>query len=216
MSAVRFHLQIVTFLATFTVRAASAYAGDSDFASQKKALDIIVQFAERLCITVPLEGTAGSTELSRTAKAELNNVLSKIANLGVEGAAKYQGSEYQGVLQKDLAKLLRDTTDCRIQVWNDLKDKLILSSVKTDLVTNDKRESSKFKDVFVLTAIVDDPNGYTNVRRKQSVSSEIVSKVNQGEKFYTYRQDGNWWQIKTWGGKIGYMHVSRIKIIAGQ
>ena len=35
----------------------------------------------------------------------------------------------------------------------------------------------------------------------------------QGEPFYTYTQDGNWWQVMTRDGKVGYMHVSRIKVV---
>ena len=35
----------------------------------------------------------------------------------------------------------------------------------------------------------------------------------QGEPFYTYTQDGSWWQAMTRDGKVGYMHVSRIKIV---
>ncbi|WP_170073126.1 hypothetical protein [Malikia granosa] len=29
-----------------------------------------------------------------------------------------------------------------------------------------------------------------------------------------YTRDGNWWQVMTRDGKVGYMHVSRIKIVA--
>ena len=38
--------------------------------------------------------------------------------------------------------------------------------------------------------------------------------MDQGEPFYTYTQDGNWWQVMTGDGKVGYMHVSRIKLVA--
>ena len=68
--------------------------------------------------------------------------------------------------------------------------------------------------VFILTAVIDDPDGYTYVRSIKSSSGEVIARVNQNEHFNTYLQDGNWWQIKTADGKIGYMHVSRIKIIS--
>jgi len=76
-----------------------------------------------------------------------------------------------------------------------------------------KRSSIKQERLFILKAIIDDPDGYTNVRSTKSVSSDIVTKVYQSEEFYTYIQEGNWWQIKTKDGRVGYMHVSRIKII---
>lgn len=78
------------------------------------------------------------------------------------------------------------------------------------------RPETKQERQFILKAIIDDPDGYTNVRRLKSASSDIVTKVYDREQFYTYVQDGNWWQIKTKDGRVGYMHVSRIKIIKGK
>lgn len=69
-------------------------------------------------------------------------------------------------------------------------------------------------DIFRLSAVIDDPDGFTLVRSQRSASSQVVARVNQGEPFYTYTQDGNWWQVMTRDGKVGYMHVSRIKIVA--
>ena len=58
-----------------------------------------------------------------------------------------------------------------------------------------------------------DPDGFTNLRSQKSASSQVVARVDQGEPFYTYTQDGNWWQVMTRDGKVGYMHVSRIKVV---
>lgn len=65
---------------------------------------------------------------------------------------------------------------------------------------------------FRLPAVIDDPDGYTNVRSRASADAQIVARVQAGERFLTYRQDGNWWQVKTQDGKVGYMHVSRIRL----
>lgn len=94
-------------------------------AAQKEALDVIEAFANKLCTQVKHEGSTENVELSGDAKIELSNLLKKIADLGIEGAAKYQKSEYQGVLQKDLTTLIQQGVDCKLKVWNDLKDKLI-------------------------------------------------------------------------------------------
>ncbi|HEY5744134.1 MAG TPA: TIR domain-containing protein [Terrimicrobiaceae bacterium] len=77
-----------------------------------------------------------------------------------------------------------------------------------------KMSSSGPEDVFVLAAVIDDPDGYTNVRSMRSASSQIVARVDQGERFYTYAQDGNWWQVKTAKGKVGYMHVSKFRVLS--
>lgn len=44
---------------------------------------------------------------------------------------KYKDARYEGPLQTDLAVMLKDNSDCRRQVWNDLKDKLV-RQVKPD------------------------------------------------------------------------------------
>ena len=74
--------------------------------------------------------------------------------------------------------------------------------------------SPRPQDIFRLKAVIDNPDGFTVLRSQKSASSQVVAKVDQGEPFYTYTQDGNWWQVMTSDGKVGYMHVSRIKIVA--
>jgi uncharacterized protein YgiM (DUF1202 family) len=67
--------------------------------------------------------------------------------------------------------------------------------------------------LYNLTAVINDPDGFTNVRSMKSSTSEIVAIIRENERFYTYKQNDNWWQVKTASGKIGYVHVSRIKLL---
>jgi hypothetical protein len=97
----------------------------------EKALNMIADFADRLCKDIPLQGHGDNLELTGSAKAELNGIIKKLANLGLDGAIKYQNTEYEGLLQKDLVSALKDSTNCRLQIWKDLKDKLISSSTST-------------------------------------------------------------------------------------
>lgn len=120
----------MTFLLLLAI---NSFADASDLKEQKEALDMIAEFADRLCKTIPLEeGRAGGLELSGSAKVELNKLIKKIVDLGIEGAAKYKSEEWQGVLQKDLPGLLKDNIDCKIEVWKDLKDKLMVFRAKPD------------------------------------------------------------------------------------
>jgi hypothetical protein len=93
--------------------------------AQKQVLDMIADFAERICTTIPLKGGQKQLELTGNAKAELNELLKKIANLGIEGAAKYQTSEWQGLLQQDLAGQLTDSRNCKMGTSKELQGKLL-------------------------------------------------------------------------------------------
>jgi hypothetical protein len=66
--------------------------------------------------------------------------------------------------------------------------------------------------IFKLRAVIDDPDGYTNVRSGKSGSSSVVAIVRSGEEFVTFQQAGDWWQVRTSSGVVGYMHATRIKI----
>lgn len=123
----RTRLSVVTGVLLTVISATFAIhsSAEDDLDRQQKALSIISDFADKLCKDIPLSGSSGKTELSGSAKAELKGIVSKVAELGFEGAAKYSDSKYEGLLQTDLAATLKDNSGCRLQVWNDLKDKLI-------------------------------------------------------------------------------------------
>ncbi len=120
---------LVVFLTMIPMLTGTAMADSVD--DWGKALKIIGDFADRLCKDIPLEGQDKNLELTGSAKAELNGILKKLTNLGIEGAAKYQDTSYKGVLQKDLASVLKNSTDCRLQVWKDLKGKFEPPKPKT-------------------------------------------------------------------------------------
>lgn len=69
---------------------------------------------------------------------------------------------------------------------------------------------------FNLAAVIDDPDGYTNVRAQPSTAAAIVDRVEDGEAFTTFSQDGGWWQVRTADGKLGWMERSRIRTLAAR
>lgn len=91
----------------------------------KEALEQITTTAERICATAPLKSSSNELELSGQAKADVKGLISKVADLGIAGAAKYKTAESEGVLQKDLAPLLSKSADCKERVFDKLFDKLI-------------------------------------------------------------------------------------------
>jgi hypothetical protein len=68
--------------------------------------------------------------------------------------------------------------------------------------------------------VINDPDGYTNVRSKPDTSAGVVAKVNKGEVF-TYDTVGvpqypKWLKVTLPSGKTGWMHASRIVIHANK
>lgn len=60
--------------------------------------------------------------------------------------------------------------------------------------------------------LIDDPDGFVNIRLHKSSKSKILGVVKKDEYFsYFPNKDSNWWPIETEKGLVGYMHKSRIK-----
>lgn len=97
----------------------------------------------------------------------------------------------------------------RNAIYRELKEEFLTTS--SDAATEPPKPEPT--SLFDLHAVIDDPDGYTNVRSSKSTYSDIVTKIYEGEEFYTYVQKGNWWQVRTKDGILGYMHVSRIRIL---
>src|SRR6266576_434353 len=64
----------------------------------------------------------------------------------------------------------------------------------------------------VPDAVIDDPDGYVNLRREKSADSPIVAKVKKDEPFeFKCTQNATWCKVKLASGLTGWMHYSRIK-----
>ena len=57
---------------------------------------------------------------------------------------------------------------------------------------------------------VSDPDGYTNLRKSPSTSSEILSQIKNNTALEILDASSDWWKVRTIEGKEGYMHSSRI------
>jgi hypothetical protein len=61
--------------------------------------------------------------------------------------------------------------------------------------------------------VINDPDGFTNLRAKKSADSAVVAKVKAGEVFeYEGTQDSEWLKVTLASGKTGWMHCSRIRM----
>jgi Bacterial SH3 domain len=70
-----------------------------------------------------------------------------------------------------------------------------------------------------LRGVIDDPDGFTNLRAEPSADSAIIARVKNGEVFQFdalswAREPGEWWMVTLGSGRTGYMHSSRIRFHA--
>lgn len=162
---------------------------------QKKseALTAISKFANDLCSNKVLEGGIGSTSsyvLTGEAKAELSKVLKTVADIGVKGSIDFRGTEYEGVLQEDLVGIIKDGGNCKLEVWRDLKDKLI---PKTQITENIATYSIRLKTFPLRIGEVSgvkfdlylDDNFVTEVANFPTNTTYNLGKINRG--VHTYR-----------------------------
>jgi hypothetical protein len=70
-------------------------------------------------------------------------------------------------------------------------------------------------EAFTLAAVIDDPDGFTNIRLAPSTKAAIVGKVLEGEKFLTYEQSDPWWRVRKADGTTGFMFRKYIRSIEG-
>ncbi len=78
---------------------------------------------------------------------------------------------------------------------------------------NEKHDNLlKYYDIEDI-GIIDDPDGYTNVREYSNKNSKVIITVKEKEEFKIIDKTRDWWKIITKDGIIGYMHKSRINII---
>jgi tetratricopeptide (TPR) repeat protein len=60
--------------------------------------------------------------------------------------------------------------------------------------------------------VIDDPDGFVNLRKEKSADSLIVAKVKKDEPFeFRCTQNATWCKVKLASGLTGWMHYSRIK-----
>jgi hypothetical protein len=61
--------------------------------------------------------------------------------------------------------------------------------------------------------VIDDPDGYVNLRSGKSTDAPVVAKVKAGEPFFFEREGSDdWCKVKLAKGKTGWMHHSRIRL----
>lgn len=110
----------------FTFISVNAYAND-----KTEALRHIASFADSICGNLSHTGATSKVEFSGEAKAEFNNLLKKLADLGISGSGKYSASDFSGVPHDSLAGALSDQIKCKSEMAKLLKDDLLAEKIKS-------------------------------------------------------------------------------------
>ncbi|MBO0695102.1 MAG: SH3 domain-containing protein, partial [Verrucomicrobia bacterium] len=64
----------------------------------------------------------------------------------------------------------------------------------------------------IPNGVIDDPDGYVNLRKEKSADSPVIAKVKRNEPFeFDCGQNNTWCKVKLASGVTGWMHYSRIK-----
>lgn len=67
-----------------------------------------------------------------------------------------------------------------------------------------------------VSARINDPDGYTNVRAAGHIDSYVLARIVVGEIFDAWPSDDDWWKIRLSSGEMGYVQRSRIRVIDGE
>jgi len=71
--------------------------------------------------------------------------------------------------------------------------------------------SGQEKILGVKLAVIQDPDGYTNVRSGAGKDFPVLTIIRENSIFYVFESAGQWWQIIGPDDMRGYIHRSRVK-----
>lgn len=141
MNPIRYSLQFIVFLLWSLITVNSAFAADDD-PLQEQAINLIIETADRICVTIDPSGSSHVTEFSGEANVELSKILKVLADLGFKGAVKYQESGHQGVLREDLIEAINAHHNCKLAVFNKLEAKLIMPVTQSSSGEQNEKEQA--------------------------------------------------------------------------
>jgi len=67
----------------------------------------------------------------------------------------------------------------------------------------------------VQLAVIEDADGFVNVRSRPDAKSDVVLQIQKDEFFACAPSESDWWRVKDFFNNEGYMHKSRIRLVKG-
>jgi hypothetical protein len=62
-------------------------------------------------------------------------------------------------------------------------------------------------------AMINDPDGFVNVRADKNTDSEIITTIKEGDFFLCEPTNDNWWKVDNFHSQTGFVDKSRIRLI---
>lgn len=124
------------------------------------------------------------------------------------------------ILKNTVYKTMSDMSENAVKYICDVTQDINLTksgwSEKLQPIPDEDERNKKCRTESVNSSvkqyIIQDPDGYTNLREGRGTSSPILQKINSGEKIEVINSTGGWLLIKTKKGMTGYVHKSRIQL----
>lgn len=121
------------------------------------------------------------------------------------------------ILKNIIYKTLSDQSKNAIEYNCDVIQNINLkeTNIEDKLVSmpdeSERAEKCTTKNNISQKYFIKDSDGYTNLRKEKSSSSEILGKIKTGEEIKVLDKSSDWWLIQTVDGKKGYVYKTKIK-----
>jgi hypothetical protein len=95
-----------------------------------------------------------------------------------------------------------------IPLFIHLKEPPLKQNTSTEQTT--KKQSLTVKRQY---ALVNDPEGWVNLRSLSNVSSKVITRIENGYRVEIVDKVGNWYKVKTSIDEVGYIYHDRLKLV---
>ncbi|MDC0249386.1 SH3 domain-containing protein [Flavobacteriales bacterium] len=131
-------------------------------------------------------------------------------NLNVRSQESINSTKVIMLNQYDTVQVISKGKEDIIEGHQDYWYKIVLDDNSTGYVFGYYTDLRVQKEIS--SGLINDPDGYTNVREGKSNKSEILYQIHEGEEFKILDNNGEWWLIE-YNGDQGYIHNSRVAVI---
>ena len=128
----------IAIVAVFSVLQSSATNASENLQKQQATLNMISEFAIKFCQTSPI--SSSRMELNAEGKVQLSKFLKKLFGTDIEAAGDVRVAEATGVLQKDLANVIANSNECRIEIWRWLRKLIEVDDKVSDDILSQPRK----------------------------------------------------------------------------